>query len=460
MSVSPAIVNTPALTAPVSAAIDAHLATLHASELPQLDARRRQGRASLASIGLPTRRHEEWRYFDLRPVHQLTPSARPASADRAKAAALVDAANFSENVYRVVFVNGLMEPSLCRTSAGEGGVTVASLRDALRDDPTVAELLAQLDGDEALDGTVALGRAVSDHGALIRVAADGRADRPVHIIHVYVGGEAQAWTDAATTLVQLAPHASAHVVETTIGCSETQVLSLPQTFARVDQGASLEWTRIQEHGAQATEIARQRFTLDRDATLNSVVYARGATRCRDTLEVTVSGSGATARIAALTIASGDQTIDHHTVLDHRVPHTSSNQLYKYVLDDASRGVFNGKVFVRQDAQLTAAEQLNNNLILSDSARVDAKPQLEIFADDVKCAHGATVGQLDPEHAFYLQSRGISPEMARELLVRAFSIDVLDRITNKPLRDRLTADLIDALTSLHPSPAADATTDEN
>jgi len=234
-------------------------------------------------------------------------------------------------------------------------------------------------------------------------------------------------------LVVLEAGASATVVERYIGDDSQPYLTNVVTEAIVGPNASLRHVKTQEEGAAAFHLASIWAHQAPSSRFRSCSISLGAALARTDISTLLDGEGAECDLDGLYIGRNQQHVDHHTIIDHRSPHASSRELYKGVLDDAATGVFNGKVFVRQDAQKSNAQQMNKNLLLSDSATVDTKPQLEIFADDVKCSHGATVGRLDATALFYLRSRGIDAQRAREILVYAFANEMLDRIAIEPLR---------------------------
>jgi Fe-S cluster assembly protein SufD len=204
------------------------------------------------------------------------------------------------------------------------------------------------------------------------------------------------------------------------------------------EGAVVEHDKLQQENAEAFHIAMTHANLSSRATLTSNSIALGGALVRNNITAILGGEGIECTLNGLSLGTGSQLIDNHTTIDHAKPHCASHELYKAILDGKSRGVFNGKIFVRQDAQKTDAKQTNKTLLLSDDATMDTKPQLEIFADDVKCTHGATIGQLDAEQIFYLRSRGIGEMKARDILTFAFASDVVGRIHHDALRERLEA----------------------
>ncbi|MGE5431151.1 MAG: Fe-S cluster assembly protein SufD, partial [Syntrophomonadaceae bacterium] len=211
-----------------------------------------------------------------------------------------------------------------------------------------------------------------------------------------------------------------------------------------EENSVLNYFKIQNESDSAFHISRLQVRQDRASSFNSFAFTYGGSLVRNDLNAVLGGEYAEANLNGLYLAEGKRHIDNHTVIDHAVPHCNSNELYKGILDDKGRGVFNGKVVVRKDAQKTQAYQSNKNLLLSRNAKIDTKPQLEIFADDVKCSHGATVGQLNEEAVFYLQSRGVGIEAAQSILINAFASDVTDLINIEQLKETVNEQILGKL----------------
>lgn len=210
----------------------------------------------------------------------------------------------------------------------------------------------------------------------------------------------------------------------------------------------MDYVKVQQEGAAAYHISNVVALLARSSSVTTNFIDLGAQLGRNDLTTVLDGEGAEALLNGLYVATGTQLIDNHTTIDHAKPHCASREFYKGVLDGKSTGVFNGKIIVRKDAQKTDSKQSDKNLLLSEDAVINTKPQLEIYADDVKCTHGATIGQIDAESIFYLRSRGIGLEEARKLLIVAFANDIIDRVKYQPLRERLNAELLARLSNGH------------
>jgi Fe-S cluster assembly protein SufD len=393
---------------------------------------RREAIERFEMMGFPTFRHEAWRYtsvaalarvpFETAPRAKVTPGALAALLDDDGDAA------------RVVFVNGHHEPALSRPRAG---LSVAPLSAALgRPDGDLRELLARVAGPGDNPFTE-LNTALFSDGALLRVPRGTVLEAPVHVVFVSApGGSGAPAVSYPRCLIVAEPGSQAVVVESHVGLEGSAGLTSAVTEIDVREGAVLQHIRIQREAVGATHIGALHARVGRQATWASHSLALGARLSRVEVRALLAAEGADVTLNGLYALKGSQHADHHTLVDHAAPHGTSRQLYKGVLDEASRGVFDGTVIVRPDAQKTDARQENRNLILSADALVDTKPTLMINADDVKCSHAATIGQMDETSLFYLRSRALGVEDARRLLIRAFIVDVLQRLPVAPLRDAL------------------------
>jgi Fe-S cluster assembly protein SufD len=385
-----------------------------------LDALRADALERANALSVPTTRDEEWRYTDLSPLYQS--SYQPA--ETAGEIAAVDIAGFEvpEAGSRLVFVDGHFMQRLSRVRAG--GLSVQALSAALAaQDPLLEQHLAR-HVPLAADAFTALNTAWLHEGAVIRVGRDHAAAAPVHLLFVSTRAGvasyprlvivAEAGCDCAVVEDYVALHAGSYLVN-----AVAELALAP--------GARVRHLRLQREAQEAFHIATCGVRLERDARYLATSVALGARLSRYNLEVTQAGEGTECELDGLALIGGRQVADTHSLLDHTVANGRSRQLHKCIVDGTARAVFNGKIFVRAGAQRTDARQESRNLLLSQRAQVDTKPQLEIFADDVKCAHGAAVGQLEPEQLFYLESRGLDAASARDLLTYAFAAELVERI---------------------------------
>lgn len=387
-----------------------------------LDARRAAALERANALAVPTTRDEEWRFTDLTPLTKL--QFQPVAAAAAVPAAAIAGYAVAEAAARLVFVDGIYAPALSQRGALPAGITVELLADALQSRAALAEpYLAQL-ADGERDLFTALNTAFLQHGVFIHAAKNATLQAPIHLLFVATRKGIAAYPRC---LVVADAGSGITVIEDYVALGEESYLTNAVTEIAVAPSASVRHIKVQREGSTAFHIGTCAVTLAKDARYLSHAVTFGARLSRNNLTVTQQGEGAHAQIDGIALIGGRQLADTHTLMDHARPNGSCEQSHKTIVGGAGHAVFNGKVFVREGAQQTDSSQQSRNLLLSDKARVDTKPQLEIFADDVKCAHGATVGQLDAENLFYLKSRGLPERQARNLLTYAFGAEIIDRI---------------------------------
>ncbi len=409
-------------THPYVAALLAGSAALPKSPAAWLDARRAAALERANALSVPTTRDEEWRFTDLTPLTKL--QVQPAAAAVKVSAADIAAHVVPEAAMRLVFVDGVPAPELAQQGKLPVGVTVIALSDALKSHAALVEPhLAKLAGAEQ-ELFTALNTAFLQHGVFIHLAKDAQLKAPIHLLFVAAGNGVAAYPRC---LIVAESGAEACVIEDYVALGDEAYLTNAVTEIAVAPNASLRHIKLQRESQKAFHISNCAVTLAKDARFQSHAVTLGARLSRNNLNVSQQGEGVNVEIDGLALIGGRQTADTHTLLDHAKPHGVCKQTHKTIVGGAGHAVFNGKVFVREGAQLTDSSQQSRNLLLSDKARVDTKPQLEIYADDVKCAHGAAVGQLDAEHLFYLKSRGLPEAQARNLLTYAFGAEIIDHI---------------------------------
>ena len=413
-----------------------------------IHAMRKSAMARFAEIGFPTNRDEEWRFTNIAPIVNRT--FLPAPVVPTAAVKPADIERFLLKGFsgpRLVFVNGHWSAELSYLPVLPGGVIVGSLAASLKSEGGVAgqqvTRLARFDEN----GFTALNTAFLSDGAFLYVPDGVRVDGAVHLLFISTGGTPEIVANPRNLIV-VGKNCRLSVVESYHGLGTGNYLTNVVSEIAVGDGSVIEHDRLQVEGAGAYHIGATHIHITGGSTFTSNSLALGGSIVRNTITAVLDGEGSECTLNGLSVASGDQLIDNHTTIDHTKPHCTSHELYKSILDDTSKGVFNGKIFVRRDAQKTDAKQTNKTLLLSDAATIDTKPQLEIFADDVKCTHGAAVGQLDEEQLFYLRARGIDLEAARDMLTLAFANDVIRRIHVDALRDQLDAALRDLLRRGH------------
>jgi Fe-S cluster assembly protein SufD len=382
------------------------------------------------ALAVPTTRDEDWRFTDLSPLYKT--SFQRAAAPAAAPADAIRRHFLPEAGSRLVFVDGHYAPELS-TPQDDGEAYVGTLAGALRRGPARLEAhLARHAGFDD-DAFAAVNTAFLHDCAVVAVPRGVKVERPVQLLFVATQTERIAYPRVLATVDG---GAELTLVEDYLGIVEGAYFVNGVTELAVGENASLRHVRVQRDAESAFHIGTCVASLARDARYGSQSVSVGARISRLNHGVRQQGEGTDCRIDGLALIAGRQLADTHSFIDHAHAHGRSRQLHKCVVDGAAHAVFNGRILVRQGAQLTDSAQSSRNLLLTGRAHVDTKPQLEILADDVKCAHGATVGQLDPDHVFYLRSRGLSETAARNLLTYAFAADVVDRIPVASLRGQL------------------------
>jgi Fe-S cluster assembly protein SufD len=391
--------------------------------------------------GFPTVREEEWRFTNVAEVARTSfREASEATLTREQIAPLL-----LEGCRPVVVVNGRLVAELSRL---DRGLAVSSLAAALRGEGPLAELVAETLGREASieQPFVALNTALFADGVALEIPPGAVIEEPIHILHVTVPVPDAAEPIAIFPRVLLVAGRSseATVVETyaTVGDGAALVCPVTEVFCRDD--SSLRHYRVEAESTDTTHLAALQVELERAAALLSLSLSYGGGLVRNDMGGTMRGEGSNCTLDGLYFITGRQHVDFHMRMDHVAPHCSSHELFKGVLDGRSRAVFSGLIHVHPGAQKTDAKQTNRNLLLSEEAMVNSNPQLEIFADDVRCTHGSTIGQLDRDAMFYLRSRGVDPEAAKSLLTYAFASELVDRVHVPSLRAELERLLIDRL----------------
>jgi Fe-S cluster assembly protein SufD len=388
---------------------------------------RQAARARLQNLPMPTARTEDWRFTNIAPLLDIPfelPGGTP-SIDPAVLPALA-----TPDTIRLVFVNGCYAKSLSFHANLPGGVQVGSLAN-----PEIAPMsLTQIAGTQDQVFT-ALNASFLHAGAFIAIQAGKVVEQPIEIFHVTQPSSKPTVTNPRT-LVLVGDHAQAIIVERFLCAGEGVYFTNAVTEIVLAENAIVEHVKVQEEGRQAYHVANTQVILAGCSNFTTHYLALGGSLVRNEVRIRFDGEHAEATVNGLYLAAGKQHIDNFTVIDHAKPSCASHELYKGILDDQAHGVFNGKILVRKDAQKTDAKQTNRVLLLSDDATINTKPQLEIFADDVKCTHGATVGQLDATQLFYLQSRGIPLDEARRVLTFAFANDIVGRLKIEALRGEL------------------------
>jgi Fe-S cluster assembly protein SufD len=412
--------------------------SLPGSRLPWVQHIREEALARFMTLGFPSTRLEDWKYTSLSALEKR--SYPMASAVHDWTSEVVFAWAFPMDCHLLFFVNGHYLPEFSKIAALPEAVHVGSLAQGLNQQPEKVRHHLGRHADYGRHALVALNTAFWADGAYIDLPAGCVLDKPIHVLFLATGEAAAAHP---RNLIIVGPKAQARVVEHYAGAGNAEYFNNAVTEIVLEEGAQLEHCKLQQEAVKSSHITTLQVAQKRSSKFVSHSISLGAALARHDINVDLQ-EDTVCTMNGLYVVGGRQHVDHHTCIDHSKPRGTSREFYKGVLDGRSRGVFNGKVVVYPDAQLTDAQQSNKNLLLSVDAEVDTKPQLEIFADDVKCAHGATVGQLDEQMLFYLRSRGIEEAAARSLLTYAFADEVLKHISMAAVRSRLEEILINRL----------------
>lgn len=427
---------------------------------------RKKGMARFEALGFPTTKNEDWHFTSVAPIVErifrlaTLEAAKGADGgatdrressrrkdDTASSAGVkrsdLDRFNFGENGWHtLVFVNGVLSEDLSSGAGLGNSVRASSLAHAIKAGTgSIERHLGKIAKFEQHTFT-ALNTAFINDGAFIELAADAIVEQPIHLVFISDG----EGVSHPRNLIVAGRHSRATVIESYVSLGDSGYFTNAVTEISVGEGAHLDHYKIQRESEHAFHVGTVQIREARDSRLHSFSFAVGGSLARTNIYTSLDGDAATCTLNGLYLADGTQHIDNQTSIEHIAPNCPSHEVYKGVLDGRSHGVFNGKVYVHPEAQKTDGKQSNNNLLLSPSARVDTKPQLEIFADDVKCTHGATVGRLDEMAMFYLNSRGIGRETARTLLTYAFAADVLETIELEPLKKQLEKMVLARFTS--------------
>lgn len=419
------------------------------AEAAWLQTARKAAQNRYASNGLPSRKNEQWRYSNLnafaRRTFALPPSSGPASSAPTKAAREAAAAHrLPGSEAMLVFIDGVYseELSLTSTAVRLTPIAPALAPSAGAQQADVERLVTSLAGD-AQRPFLDLNTSFFTDGATLSCSAGTKVEGPIQLLFLHTGV-----TDTAAVfprvIVVMEPASRATLVEEHVGLGAGGELVAPVTQVHVQDGAELRHVRVQDAAPATFHFASVDVTLDKDAAWRGVSLQLGAALAREEVRVSYAGNGGDCELHALGLSDGERTADVQVDVVHSSQNCKSRQTYRGIVDDKGRGVFNSRVAVERDAQGSDTGQSSKSLLLSDSAVADTKPQLEVLADDVKCFHGATVGQLDHDALFFLRSRGIDAAQARALLTRAFAGEVVEAIPVLPLRERMEALLQDRL----------------
>ncbi len=394
---------------------------------------RKSAIARFAELGFPGPRNEDWKFTSVAPLTKLR-----FERGLAYEGEVLSADRLEEHLFpgciRLAFVNGRFTAGLSSVSGLPKGIIVESLADALEKHLELVEPHLGRYAKHSDLAFTALNTAFLQDGAFVHIPKGVMVERPIHLLFVTAADEPTV--AYPRNLIVAEANTQVALVESYISLAQGVALTNAVSEIVASEGAVIDHYKVQRESAKAFHFANTQVVQRRGSNFSTHYIGLGGELVRNEVRVLLDAEGCEATVNGLYLAGGKQHIDNHTVIDHAKPHCASHELYKGILDGQARGVFNGKIFVRQDAQKTDAKQTNQTLLLSDDAVINTKPQLEIFADDVKCTHGATVGQLEENQLFYLRSRGLGEEQARNLLIYAFANDIVGRIKVAPVRAQL------------------------
>ena len=388
-------------------------------------------------LGFPSVRDEEWRFTNVSPIasteFRLAP---PSKLDPAVLGTFL----YADAPFRLVIVNGRFSPELSRTSGLPAGLKFGSLATAVTEQAdVVGRYLGQL-ADPNARAFAALNTAFTHDGAYVYIPDGLVFEQPLQILFVSTSDGPVASMSHPRTLIVAGDHSQVQVVETYVSTQGQKHFTNAVTEIVAGEYAVLDHYKVEEESIDAFHMASMHIHASRRSNVSTHAFTLGGRIVRNDIIAVLDGEGAECTLNGLYLADGERLVDTHTTIDHAKPHCPSHEVYKGILGGRAKAVFNGKIIVRIDAQKTDAKQTNRALLLSDNATINTKPQLEIFADDVKCTHGAAIGQLDEDAIFYLRARGLTYLEARDMLIHAFAGEILERVKIEPLKRALEDEL--------------------
>ncbi len=413
--------------------VDHHRGT-ESSEPEWLAKKRQAAIQSFTEVGLPTLRNEDWRYTSLRKVlnNEFSIETKLEAAEAAVPA--------TGEFPRIVFVNGLLLESASTALSLDG---VSTLSETLAENPMQLTEVFGTTVKDSLHGFVELNTAYAKEGYVISIGKNAVLDQPIEVLYLSLGDKIASH---ARNIINAEANSQLTVVERHLGANGNTYLNNSVTEIIAGDNAHVSHYKIHQESDNGTHIGGVLINQANGSNVTNHNVSLSGALVRNDIVANLNGQGAHTEMNGLVFGSGESHVDNFTEVNHHVANCTSDEYYKTVLDDNSRSVFRGRIVVAEDAQQTNADQQNNNLLLSKNAEADCKPQLEIYADDVKCSHGATVGQLDESSMFYLKSRGINHEDARALLTFAFANEVLERISIQSIKEELMTQLAGELLS--------------
>jgi Fe-S cluster assembly protein SufD len=398
-----------------------------------LDALREEGFRKFTELGFPTPENEDWRFTNVSPIARAAYVIETNGRPRVSRDALKRFAFPKLKTIDIVFIDGSYSPELSDMSDVPPGVMVMSLSSALETQEGLVKGYLSKYADYNEEAFTALNTALMQDGGFIYIPGGTHLKEPVHLLYITAGSESATITNPRNLII-VEDNCQADIVEHYVSLEENSYFSNVVTELVVGENSTVGHYMIECESRKAFNVSTLRVQQGRSSNIRSHSVLFGGALVRNNVHPVLAGEGCDSLINGLYMSTGRQHMDNYMKVEHASPHCDSRQFYNGVLDGRSRGVFHGRIIVHKDAQKTDAKQTNRNLLLSDTAQIDTKPQLEIYADDVKCTHGATIGQMDENALFYLRSRGIPEDKAKEIILSAFTSGTLESMQVKEIRD--------------------------
>ncbi len=424
-------------------AFDQLMQRLHPENDCWLHSLRQDALSSFLRQGFPTTRQEAWRFTNVAPISKIPFKPANPSLNRLTISDISPYTVCEARCTQIVFLNGFYSESLSTVKYLPKGVQMCSLAEALTHTSDLVKPTLDNSAGYQNNAFIALNTAFMSDGAFVYIPSGTCIKDPIHLLFLSTSHPDPAFA-TPRNLVLVENNSQVSIVESYAGLGASQYFTNSVTDISVGTNSSVDHYRLQRESDIAFHISSTRVTQAKDSNYISHSLSLGGSLVRSSLDVTLDGNGASCDLNGLYVAKGEQHVDHHTSIDHTKPNCTSRELYKGILDDSSSAVFNGRIIVRKDAQKTNARQANKNLLLSKNSTINTAPQLEILADDVKCTHGATIGQLNEDELFYLRSRGIERNAARTLLTYAFATELLSTVKIKPIQCQIDLVLLNRL----------------
>ncbi len=404
---------------------------------------RKDALSRFKALGFPTTREEEWRFTNVSPIAKVRFKPADPKPDLLTISEVSRFTVCEARCTQLVFLNGYYSESLSTVKFLPKGVFIKNLASALETSRALLEPVLAQHATYRDNSFTALNTALIEDGAFVYLPANTVLKDPIHLLYLSTS-QADPALSVPRSLIVLGNGSQASIVESYAGLDQGLYFTNAVTEMLVGAGCIVDHYKLQRESDHSFHVATTQVIQDHDSSFSSHSLSLGGSLVRNNMNIVLNGMGADCALNGLYVTKGRQHVDNHTSIDHARPNCTSRELYKGILDDNSTGVFNGRIVVRKDAQKTNARQTNKNLLLSKNACINTIPQLEIFADDVKCAHGATIGQLNEEEVFYLRSRGIDHDAARTLLTYAFASELLGAVRIKPIQCQIDLVMLNRL----------------